>query len=362
MSEIKMKPFGCFLLLLLALPSLSWAIPPNFAPLLNNPPEPVNIEAEGMGDAVVADGTLFNGAAFNPALLANAPYSGEFGLAFDASSGVTGISNYLSSGANDLSPMTLNFGGGFNLALKFDDHWGFQVYNNSHALFQIKLPGTVETITGPDYLDTVALATYSFNPLEEETPLTVGVNLKIVDHRIGTINSSGNPGNLANLNTEFHPASVRWGLDWGLLYELPEAHAALGLSMLDFFHSAGTLDSTAGDPLYGVNLDPAPVLVKLGASWHPIDFFVLNADLDDLFSDTAYYSPSQGLGSHVKLGASLNLLGIFRLRGGLSNNNLSAGIGIPFLGLDCAYAVDDLNAVDNTSPVYSYFIGFKVEK
>ncbi len=359
MREVKMKALGCFLLVLLAMPGFVGAM--SLASQLNNPPEPLSVEAEGMGEAVVADGTLFNATAFNPALLSNAPYSGEFSLGFDASSGVTGLSNYLSSGSTDLPPDTVNIGAGFNLALKFDDHWGFQVYNNSHGFFQLKLPGTVETITGPDYLDTVALATYNFKPLEDETPLTVGVNLKIVDHRVGTIDSSETPGNFSNFNSEFHPSTLRWGLDLGLLYEFQQEHAALGLSALDLFHSAGTIDDTVGDPLYGVNMDPAPVVVKCGASWNPIGPFVLNADVDDLFSDTAFYSQNPGLGSHVKLGAALNLF-LIQLKGGLSNGNVSLGFRIPFLGLDCAYAVDNLNAVDNTNQVYSFFFDFKVEK
>ncbi len=358
MRRIKVNLLGC-LLLALALPVLARAT--SLPGELNNPPDPLNVEAEGMGEAAVADGTLFNATAFNPALLSNAPYRGEFGLGFDASSGVTGISNYLSSGSTDLPPTTVNIGAGFNLALKFDDHWGFQIYNNSHGLYQINLPTNVETITGPDYLDTVAMATYSFNPLEDVPPLTVGANLKLVDHRIGTLDSAEAPGNFSNVNNPFHPSTLRWGLDLGLLYEFQPEHVSMGLSALDLFHSAETIDNTVGDPLYGVNLDPAPVVVKFGASWHPIGPFVLNADMDDLLSDTAYYSINPGLGSHIKLGAALDLF-LLQLKAGLSNGNVSLGLRIPFLGLDCAYAVDNLNAVDNSSEVYSFFVDFKVEK
>ena len=352
MRRIKVRLLGGFLLAL-ALPGFAGAAG------LNNPPVPLSVEAEGMGEAVAADGTLFNATAFNPALLSNAPYTGEIALGFNASESIFSISKYLSSGATDLPVKPVDLGVGFNLALKFDDNWGFQIYNNSHGLFNLSVPGNMEVITGQAYLDTVAMVTYSFNPLEEETPLTVGVNLKVVDHRIGPINSSENPGSFSDFTNQLedvtHQETLRWGLDLGLLYEFQPEHFALGLSMLDLFHSAGTIDGQTGNALYGIDLDPAPVVMKFGASWNPIKAFVINADVDDLLSDTSYYQ-GQGMGSHLKLGAVFNLLGILQLRGGVSNEDLSAGVGIPFLGLEYAYAVDDLNKV------YTHFLEFRVVK
>ena len=350
MSQSKVKLF--ILCAALVLPGLGGAVG------LNNPPDQMNVAAEGMGDAVVADGAFFNGTAFNPALLSNAPYSGEIAMGLNASDSLFSMGDYLSSGSATLPAKAINFGAGLNIALKFDDHWGFQIYNNTHGLFQFVRSGNVVNITGPAYLDTVGLVTYSFNPLEDETPLTVGANLKIVDHRIGFINSSDNGGSLSNfagqLESNIHQDTLRWGLDLGVLYEFSQEKLAFGLSALDLLHSAGTTDTKVGDPLYGVNLDPAPVAVKFGASWHPINPFVLNADLDDIFSDTSAYQGSD-LGTHLKLGMAYDVLGIVVLRGGLSNNKLGGGLGIPFLGLDYAYAVD------NITQVYTHNLQFKAQ-
>jgi hypothetical protein len=340
---------GLFVLCaLLSRPGLGWAGTLG----LNNPPVPMNAAAEGMGEAVAADGTLFIATAYNPALLANAPFNGEVALGFNASNNIFKIGDYLSSNGSPQPTQSFDGGAGLNIALKFDDHWGFQIYNYTHGIFQIMDNGSVENITGPAYLDTVALATYCFTPLEEETPLTVGVNLKVVNHYIGFINSSGNPGDLSNfvnqLTTNINQNTLRWGLDLGLLYDFKEEHLSLGLSALELFHSAGT----PALAIYGGNLDPAPVVVKFGASWHPIKPFVLNADVDDLFSDTSYYQ-GLSLGYHVKLGFSYDLLKILILRGGLSNGNVCGGAGLPFLGLDYAYAVDDL------TQVYTHFLQFK---
>jgi hypothetical protein len=357
MRVIKMRFFKRFLLAILAMPGLSLAVG------LNNPPAPLSGEALGMGEAVAADGNVYNGTAFNPALLANAPYLGEIGLGFNASNSIFGISDYLSSSSNSgssssLPAKTVGLGAGFNIALKFDDHWGFQIYYNSHVLLQLAAPVTIETITGPAYFDTVAMVTYNIAPLEDETPLTVGVNLKVVDHRVGIINTSGSPGDLSGfqnqLDKAFNQDTFRWGLDLGLLYDFPEEHVAFGLSALDLLHSAGTIDNNVGDALYGVNLDPAPVVVKFGVSWHPIKPFVLNADLDDLLSSTSYYS-GQSFGNHVKLGLSYDLLGILIIRGGYSNGNPSFGGGVPFLGINYAYAVDDVNQI------YTHYLIFKAD-
>jgi hypothetical protein len=247
-------------------------------------------------------------------------------------------------------------GAGFNIALKFDDHWGFQIYNNSHALLGLSVSGNVENISGPAYFDTVAMVTYNIAPLEDETPLTVGVNLKVVDHRMGMINTSGSPGDFSGfqnqLDKAFNQDTFRWGVDLGLLYDFPAEHVAFGLSALDIIHSAGTIDAKVGDPLYGANLDPAPVIVKFGVSWHPIKPFVINADLDDLLSSSSYYS-GQGFGNHAKLGFAYDLLGFLLLRAGFSNGNPSFGGGLPFLGINYAYAVDDV------SQIYTHYLIFK---
>ena len=91
MRAIKMRFFKSICLTILAIPGLSLAVG------LNNPPEPLSAEALGMGEAVAADGNVYNGTAFNPALLANAPYLGEIGLGLNASNSILGIGDYLSS-------------------------------------------------------------------------------------------------------------------------------------------------------------------------------------------------------------------------------------------------------------------------
>jgi hypothetical protein len=351
MNRIETRTYGLLLVCaLLALPGLGRAVG------LDNPPVPLNVAAIGMGEAVVADGNFFNGTAYNPAVLANGPYAGEVGIGFNASNNIfNNIGNYLSGGTTALTPQSFDAGAAFNIALKFDDHWGFQAYNYTRGLFQMASNGSVETESGPAYADTVALGTYSFEPFEDEVPLTVGVNLKLVDQRTGFIGASGNPGDLSGFASQF-PSNLRqdtfrWGVDLGVLYDLTK-EVAVGLSALDLLHSAGTTFVSPGNPLNGINLDPAPVVVKFGICLHPIKPFVLNIDLDDLFSDTSYYQ-GQSLGYHLKAGFTYDLLHILVLRAGYSNENPSVGGGLPFLGLDYAYAVDDL------TQVYTHFLQFK---
>src|SRR5580692_8291316 len=97
MRELKTKIFRYFFLAILAMPCFS------VASSLNNPPAPLSAEALGMGEAVAADGNFYNGTAFNPALLANAPYLGEIGLGLNASNSIFGIGDYLSSSSNSNS-------------------------------------------------------------------------------------------------------------------------------------------------------------------------------------------------------------------------------------------------------------------
>jgi hypothetical protein len=490
--------YGYFVLCaLFCLPSLSWA----GALGLLNPPDPLNAAAEGMGEAVVADGTSFNATAYNPALLANTSHFCEIRLGFSLSNDVLGIINYASSNnnltnlqnafqnsgsymqdiINGLTPLspnvpevnqgingmqdtvnsvqtatsnltgkTLALGAGLNIAMKFDDHWGFQIYSNAHAAVQINrealtqallkistlptlqggsatqvaaevqaawndlgpviqsafpnqavtlgqavtalqsnqtssgvtqfanslsnvsgsitqnqlqtaLMNDVALVTGLAYLDTVAMATYSFKPLEEETPLTVGVNFKVVHRNIAYANGSWlsqqDFNDLSNVGTELkndlEQSTLRWGVDLGLLYEFKEEKLSVGLSAQDLLHSTATINAPSGDPLNGVVTDPAPVVVTAGASWHPIKPLVLNADMDDILSNTSTY---QGLDffSHFKLGTAFNVIDFLQLRGGFSNGNFSAGLGLPLMGLDYAYAVDDL------TQVYTHYLQFKV--
>ncbi len=492
MREFKMKFFGCCLAFLLAARAFSGSLGLNDSSnAFIVPPVQFNVAAEGMGNAGVADGTLYNGSVLNPAVLANAPHFGEITLGLSASNDIITIANYLTNNNNitnlqkaltnlgpsiqeivqnlenqstlnvpevnqglvtiqngitnlqtaaaTLTDKTIQLGAAFNIALKFDDHWGFQAYNNTHAVFQINrgsvvtdlenmsaLPATLQgstpqniynaanayfadiksvletafpnqavtlgnavtnlgnnltsqgvsqftntlstitssinqtefqkailndvlEVTGLAYTDTVAMVTYSFNPLAEETPLTVGASFKVVNRRIGYVNSAWLSGldlsdfsNVSNqLKNDINQSTFRWGLDLGLLYDFQETGISIGASALDLLHSSATINTSPGDPLYGIVTDPAPTVIALGASWHLCRQLTLNADLDDLFSSTSYYQ-GMDITSHAKLGASYNLLGVFILRGGVSNSDLSGGLGIPILGLDYAYAKDDL--------------------
>lgn len=496
-----MRTYGLWLgCALLALPGLGRAMG------LDNPPVPLIVPALGMGEAVVADGNFFNAAAYNPAVLSNAPNFCEIRLGFNVSNDVFGIANYLTNNNNlnnlqnsfsnagnyiqditqglssggggainvtqvnqgisgvqslvsnlqaasaNLTGKTIALGAGLNIAMKFDDHVGFQVYSNAHAAVQINPQALIKELqsmaalpllansgsavtteaqafyntikpllasafasqavtlgqavttlvntysSGPSaavqtfantvsgiassidqndaqqallndvigvtslvYIDTVAMVTYSFAPLEEETPLTVGVNLKLVNRRIGYLNSVflsqqdlTNFSNVTNdVKNDIDQSTFRWGVDLGLLYEFKEEKLAVGISALDLLHSTATINAPVGDPLYGIVTDPAPTVVTAGVSWHPIHALSLNADMDDIFSNTSTY---EGLAytAHLKLGAAYNVLGFLQVRGGFSNNNLSAGLGIPFLGIDYAYAVDDL------TQDYTHYLQFKV--
>ena len=482
---------------LLALPAVSRAID-----LTNLPVPPLNVAAEGMGNAVVADGTLFNATSYNPALLANCPYGiviQPLGLnisndilsiagylentnninnlqnsfsnlnssmqditqGLDQSTpnvaqvnqGLAGVNNAIAniqSAAASLTNRSIQMGAGVNVAVKFDDHWGFEVYNNSQGVVQIKrgslvnsleglsslpnLAGTSPTdvynmansftqnmsgllkgafpdqeaqlqsavstlqsnetsqgvtqfantvsnilssinqsqlqqellsnvldVTGLVLVDTVAMATYSVSPMEE-IPLTVGVNIKMVNRRIAAADSySLSAQNLSDftnvtnyVKNDIDQSTTRWGADLGFLYDFEEYNLSVGLSAQDLVHSTGGyLNTQKPDPLYQVNIDPAPTVVDFGASWHPIHFLSINADMDDLLSDTSTY---QGLSflSHFDLGVGYNILGFLQVRGGFTNNNLSAGVGIPFLGLNYAYAVDNL------TQSYDHYLQFQL--
>ncbi len=514
MRRIKVNLLGC-LLLALALPGFSRAFDlgnygtqPGQLTQFSVPSAQFNVTSEGMGEAGVADGSLYNATALNPALLANAPHFGEITFGLSLSNDIFTMANYLANSNNtnnlnnafqNLAPSmqditqglqqlgsgsdavtaaavsqinqgiagvqsainnlqtaaatltnkNIQLGAAFNIAMKFDDHWGFQVYNNTHGVLQVTQEGTLQAleqmaalpavtnsdpqsiyssastflnsavsvlqgilpaqavslqaavsvlqtnettagvsqfantvssivssvnqteaqkallqniaeVTGLVYTDTVAMATYSFNPMEE-TPLTVGLNFKVVNRRIGYVNTTWlSQQNLNDFSTitnqmknDIDQSTFRWGVDLGLLYDFEELGLSVGASAEDLLHSSATIATQPGDPLYGIITDPAPTVITLGASWHPLSPLVLNADLDDLFSSTSYYE-GMSIAAHAKLGAALNVLGFLQLRGGVSNSNLSGGFGVPFLGLDYAYAVDDL------TQSYNHYLNFGV--
>jgi hypothetical protein len=114
-----------------------------------------------------------------------------------------------------------------------------------------------------------------------------------------------------------------------------------------------TLNTSANDPLNNTDYDQVPTIVTFGASWHPIKEFILNGDIDDLFSSSSFYTNSD-FGAHLRLGFGYTLLGFLQLRGGLTNDNLSGGIGLLPLGLDYAYAMD------NTTQSYNHYLEFNV--
>ncbi len=229
----------------------------------------------------------------------------------------------------------------------------------NQTTFQKALLQNIAEVTGLVYTDTVAMATYSFNPLEDGTPFTVGANLKVVNRRIGYMNSYwlsqqnlNDFSNITNgLKNDIDQSTFRFGMDLGLLYEFEELGLSVGASAEDLLHTSATITTQPGDPLYGIITDPAPTVIALGASWHPLDPIILNADLDDLFSATSYYE-GMDIFSHTKLGAAFNLLGFLQLRGGVSNSNLSFGFGVPFMGLNYAYAEDDL------TQSYNHYLSF----
>lgn len=195
------------------------------------------------------------------------------------------------------------------------------------------------------YSDTVAMATIAFNPLED-FPLTVGINGKVVRRYFSwaslSVSTDTSDNEVNNFQNDLEQPTTRWGVDLGLLYAF-EQDLSLGISFQDLIKQSATIPNslTMGDIMYGVVTDPAPTVTNIGLSWHPINEFVLNADLDDVFSTTSLYY-GQDLFAHFKMGGSLNLAGILFLRGGLDVGNFVGGAGIQlgFLGLDYSYGID----------------------
>ncbi len=202
------------------------------------------------------------------------------------------------------------------------------------------------------YSDTVAMGTIDFDPFED-FPLTIGINGKVVRRyfswaaELAPSTDIVNQGN--NLGNDLAQATTRWGVDLGFLYK-PEQDISFGLSFEDLLKASATIPNAAvtTDILYNVITDPAPTVTRIGLSWRPIHEFILNSDIDDVFSTTSYYT-GLDLFSHFKFGTALTLAGIFQLRGGFAENNFSGGLGIQlgFLGLDYSYAVDELSDVYN---------------
>src|SRR6185369_15199307 len=145
--------------------SLAYGVDLSFAPIL--PPSQVFIIGQGMGNAIGADGTLFNATSVNPALLSKAPHTVEFlNLGLNISDDVIGMADYAQNGlqndiqndnikpdqffrdivsndavsiSNALIPFdsimghvtnkAVQAGLGLNISAKIGDHFGFQVYN-----------------------------------------------------------------------------------------------------------------------------------------------------------------------------------------------------------------------------------------
>ncbi|HVZ80817.1 MAG TPA: conjugal transfer protein TraF [bacterium] len=440
--------------------------------VLKLPPSQVNIVAVGMGNAVGADGTLFNATAFNPALLGRAPHGVEaFSLGLNISNDVFGLIDYLDNlnfnpdsafksiadGYNTsnsaevnqglgeiqdflkhLTDKAVQAGVGGNVAVRLDKHFGIQVYNSTHAFTQVwqgnlsqailgipldsnsdtniqavynAMSNSIQagldeslsssqqssvssdiaalkngtesldtfkqnvgsTLSGVDtealgknilnhltddmgiltalvYIDTVAMATYSFQPVEKELPgLTVGANLKIVNRHMAYDRFSFNNSNIGDtFKDEITASTTRWGFDLGALYELPNLPLDLGLSILDLFHQGASETAPSNSLLAGFMSDPAPTMVNLAASYHPIPDLRLNGEVDDIFSSSSLYT-GDASASRIKLGATYTLGGFFNARLGFGNQNLSLGAGVlaGFFGLDYSYGADDLSQAYN---------------
>jgi hypothetical protein len=499
-KNLRKIPWPGLAFILVSLPG--WAL----AMGLPFPSLPPVVEAEGMGNALVADGTLFNATAYNPALLQNHSDFGEVHLGFNLGNDLFGIVNYVTNSGDinnlqnslqNVSPSfnditnalnlsqnggtvnlneynkgvtglqnavnniqtaisnftdkTLQVGAGLQVAFKIDDNWGFQAYNTSQAAFQVSRGGLVQNLlnlaalpTMPNssnqavtaaavsmynntstiinafltpseqqqlvnavttlknssgsntdiqnfansvsgilssvssqisqqtlfndiapmtalvYSDTVLMATYCTRPLESDGNLTTGINLKAVNRRIASINSpylaaqnTSQFSDIGNdLKNDIQQSTWRWGMDLGVLYNFDDPQIAVGASATDLLHSTATLNTSPGDPLYGLVTDSAPTVVRVGASCKVISELTVNADYDDLFSNTSYF---QGLDafSHVDFGFNYNLWGILQLRGGFTNDNFCGGLGLP-LGIQYAFAVDNL------TQSYNHYLQFDV--
>ncbi len=436
------------------------------------PPAQTNVIAEGMGNAVAADGTLFNAASFNPALLGRSPHPVEISVPqlnisndlfevldylktlqfqadqvyYDLNNGLatnnagevnTGL-NQIQDVVKNLTDRSLQSGAGLNAAVKIDDHWGVEVYSNLHgfselwrgnltqALLQIPFPfnfsdpnssaavsntvrvmagdlqtgldqvltsqqqasvqtdinnlkngqesvtvfvqnvsntlsgvnanvlkqalvnslaNDLATLTVLAYLDTVVMGTYHFQPFQGLKGLTIGANLKIVNRHFSyeALTLEGKNVDGAFLDN-FRKNTTRWGIDLGFLYEVPAFPLDFGLSLQDLFHQAATIDTPPGSLMSSFDTDSAPLVARIGASWHPVPGLRVNADVDDLFASTTYYTASNGF-SRFKLGASYSLIKQVQLRAGFGNQALSGGLGLAFgfFGLDYSYGSDDLS-------------------
>lgn len=218
----------------------------------------------------------------------------------------------------------------------------------------------IAPMTALVYSDTVLLVTYCTRPLEGDGNLTTGINLKAVNRRIASINSpflaAQNTNGFSDIGNDIkndiQQSTWRWGMDLGVLYNFDDPKIAVGASATDLLHSTATLNTNPNDPLYGLVTDSAPTVVRVGASYKPIKDLTLNTDIDDLFSNTSYY---QGLDyfSHIDFGFNYNVLGILQLRGGITNDNLCGGVGLP-LGIQYAFSVDNL------TQSYNHYLQFDV--
>lgn len=232
--------------------------------------------------------------------------------------------------------------------------------NISSNLSQQALFNDIAPITALVYSDTVLMATYCTRPLESDGNLTTGINLKAVNRRIASINSpylaaqnTSQFSDIGNdLKNDIEQSTWRWGVDLGVLYNFDDPKIAVGASATDLLHSTATLNTNPGDPLYGMVTDPAPTVVRVGASCKVLKELTVNADIDDLFGNTSYYDGLDAF-SHVDLGFNYDLLGILQLRGGITNDNLCGGVGLP-LGIQYAFAVDNL------TQSYNHYLQFDV--
>lgn len=204
------------------------------------------------------------------------------------------------------------------------------------------------TLTALAYTDTVFMGTYAFDPMQE-TPLTVGFNLKIVNRHLtyAVISLQGN-GFSSAIGDNFRKSTTRWGIDLGALYEFKQEHVDVALVFQDLLHEAATISVEPGDILYGLKTDAAPIVVRLGGSWHAVPGLRVNADIDDIFSSTSFYTGTHGAG-RIKFGVGYSPIDFLQLRAGFGNEHLSAGLGVlaGFFGLDYTYGADDLSQRPN---------------
>jgi hypothetical protein len=211
--------------------------------------------------------------------------------------------------------------------------------------------GELSTVSGLGVVDLVGVVSTTL-PLR--AGLHLGLTGKVVNRRVGlriiSVEDFDDP--YQRSIEDIQQSATRFGLDAGLLYELPRLPLSLGLAVTDLIATEGNVNPNEDGITFNtveeleaelarngytsfLIEDASPTIVTLGASYAFTPRLHANLDVIDLADRAPIYEGAD----HIRAGVEYGVLSWLRLRGGVGAGHLTGGAGAQLGVVDVGYAL-----------------------